>query len=95
MMIFLIIVVSGIVEIQFIILQCNDGSVELSWKWEVLKPLNRYADPMPVCIGDTQINYPFFMFVLISPHKLQNGSNLPKLAPTLFGKGALNVSPLA
>ena len=35
------------------------------------------------------------MFVLISRHKLQNGSNLPKLAPTLFGKGALNVSPLA
>ena len=30
--------------------------MELSWKWDVLKPLIRYADPMPVYIGDTQIN---------------------------------------
>ena len=37
--------------------------VEFSWKWDMLKPLIRYADPMPVCIGDTytQINYLFLM----------------------------------
>ena len=26
----------------------------------MLKPLIRYADPMLVCIGDTQINYLFY-----------------------------------
>ena len=39
MMMFPVIVVSGIVRIQFLILQCNDGNVELSWKWDMLKPL--------------------------------------------------------
>ena len=34
----------------------SHGSVELSWKWDMLKLLIRYADPMLVCIGDTQTN---------------------------------------
>ena len=34
-----------------------DECVEISWKWEVLKPdlIGASADPMHVCIGDAQI----------------------------------------